>query len=175
MRSGTPVTGVPFSNSQRLCFSYLPAHSGVHGRFAGEAVSDLKQRPEGVRIKHRVNRNSLKMHDKFGTVLRVETTLNDPSGWKVLHEKQGDPDGAKSWLPLRKRVADLSRRAQLSQSANARYLEGLGQVDAEMPLSKLTDKLCRPVTVEVEGRDQCELRSVCHNPLPDQPSVGARR
>jgi hypothetical protein len=30
----------------------VPAHGGVHGRFAGEVVSDLKHRPEGVRIKH---------------------------------------------------------------------------------------------------------------------------
>ena len=131
----------------------LPAHGGLHGKFAGEVVSDLKQRPEGVRIKHRANRNSLKMYDKFGTVLRVETTLNDPSGLKVLRPKQDDPDGAKQWLPLRKSVADLSRRAQLSQSANARYLNALGQVDTEMPLSKLTDKLCHPVTVHVKGRD----------------------
>lgn len=131
----------------------LPAHGGVHGKFAGEVVSDLKRRPEGVRIKHRVNRNSLKMYDKFGTVLRVETTLNDPAGLKVFRPKQDDPGGAKQWLPLRKSVADLSRRAALSQSANARYLDALGQVNAEMPLSKLTDKLCRAVTVEYEGRD----------------------
>lgn len=131
----------------------LPAHGGVHGRFAGEVVSDLKSRPEGLRIKHRTNRNSLKMYDKFGTVLRVETTLNDPSGLKVLRPKQDDPDGPKSWLPLRKSVADLSRRAGLSQAANQRYLEAFGRLDAEMPLSRLTDKLCRPVTVQYQGRD----------------------
>lgn len=131
----------------------LPAHGGVHGRFAGEVVSDLKSRPEGLRIKHRTNRNSLKMYDKFGTVLRVETTLNDPSGLKVLRPKQNDPSGPKSWLPLRKSVADISRRAGLSHAANKRYLDALGQLDAAMPLSKLTDKLCRAVTIGYEGTD----------------------
>jgi hypothetical protein len=125
----------------------LPAHGGVHGRFAGEVVSDLKERPEGVRVKHRVDKNSLKMYDKFGTVLRVETTLNDPKGLKVYRTKQDDPEGPKEWLPLRKSVADLSRRAKLSQSANERYLEALGRVEADTPLGVLTDKLCRPVQV----------------------------
>jgi len=42
----------------------VPAHGGVNGHFAGQVVSDLKHRPEGVRIKHRVGRNTLKMYDK---------------------------------------------------------------------------------------------------------------
>lgn len=43
------------------------------------------------------------------------------------------------------RVADLTRRAELSQAANERYLEALGTIDADTPLKQLTDKLCRPV------------------------------
>jgi hypothetical protein len=125
----------------------LPAHGGVHGKYAGEVVSDLKQRPEGVRVKHRVEKNSLKMYDKFGTVLRVETTLNDPKGLKVYRAKQDEPEGPKQWLPLRKSVADMARRAELSQSANRRYLEALGRLDAETPLGTFTDRLCRPVQV----------------------------
>jgi hypothetical protein len=50
-------------------------------------------------------------------------------------------------LPLRKSVADLARRSALSQSANTRYLEALGKVDVDAPLSSLTDKLCRPVVI----------------------------
>jgi hypothetical protein len=93
----------------------------VHGQYAGEIVSDLKRRPEGVRVKHRVEANSLKMYDKFGTA------LNDPKGLKVYRTKQDDREGPKQWLPLRKSVADLARRAGLSQSANERYLEALGK------------------------------------------------
>jgi len=125
----------------------LPAHGGVHGKYAGEVLSDLKQRPEGMCLRHRVERNRIKMYDKFGTVLRVETTLNDPKGFQVYRTKQDAPDGPKEWLPMRKSVADLARRAELSQSANARYLEALGRLDTDAPLSTLTDKLCRPVMV----------------------------
>ena len=125
----------------------LPAHGGVHGKFAGEVVSDLKQRPEGVRLKHRAGRNTLKMYDKGATVLRVETTLNDPRALKVYRRKQDVATGPREWLPLRKSVADLARRAQLSQSSNERYLEALGTMAADTPLKTLTDKLCQPVQV----------------------------
>jgi hypothetical protein len=124
----------------------LQARGGIHGRFAGEVVSDLKRRPQGLRIKHRVRRNTLKMYDKQGTVLRVETTLNDPRGLKVYRRKQGEDRSAPlQWLPLRKGVADLTRRAQLSQASNERYLEALAAIDVETPLKELTDRLCRPI------------------------------
>jgi DNA-binding transcriptional MerR regulator len=134
----------------------VPGHGGVHGQFAGEVVSDMKRRPEGVRLKHRVGRNSVKMYDKFGSVLRVETTLNDASGLKVYREKASDPKGPKEWQPLRKSVADLTRRADLSQKSNARYLEAIAAFDCDTPLKKLTDKLCQ--SVEVNGRRHRGLR-----------------
>ena len=39
-----------------------PTQSGrVDPRFTGEVISDLKPRPEGIRVKHSVNGNSVKM------------------------------------------------------------------------------------------------------------------
>jgi hypothetical protein len=134
-----------------------PARGGVNGHFRGEVVSDLRARPEGVRIKHRAGANSIKMYDKQGTVLRVETTLNNAGPLKVYRtaEKQasrtrrtGKP--VKRWRPLRKGVADLARRAKLCQAANARYLETLAKVEDTTPLGKLTKKLCRPT--QFQGR-----------------------
>ena len=116
----------------------VPAHGGVHGKFAGEVVSDLKQRPEGVRIKHRCGANSLKLYDKQGQVLRVETTINDAAGLKAYRPVASDPEGAKQWQPLRKGVADLYRRCELSQAANGRYLEALGAVESPTPLEQLS-------------------------------------
>ena len=87
---------------------------GPHGRFAGEVVSDLKRRLEGMRIKHRLNGNWIKMYDKQGSVLRVETVINQTRDMKVFRAKEGDEDGAKSWQRLRKGVADVHRRAPRS-------------------------------------------------------------
>jgi hypothetical protein len=122
-----------------------PAQGSIHGNFAGEVVSDLQQRPEGIRIKHRLNRNSIKMYDKQGSVLRVETTINDARDMKVYRPKEGDEDGQKSWRYMRKGVADLHRRAQVSQAANERYLEAMATAEDKTPLREWTDPLCRPV------------------------------
>lgn len=119
---------------------------GPHGNFAGEVVTDLKRRPEGMRIKHRLKHNWLKMYDKEGSVLRVETVINDPRDMKVYRRKEGDASGPKSWLRLRKGVADIYRRAEISQAANERYLEALATVDDSRSLAELAEDVCRPVS-----------------------------
>ena len=121
----------------------VPAERGV-GRFQGAVETDLRQRPEGIRIKHRVNGNSLKMYDKQGSVLRVETTINDPRDMKTFRPKEGDEHGEKAWRYLRKGVADMHRRAEISQRANERYLESLCAVDEKKPLGELAESVCRP-------------------------------
>jgi hypothetical protein len=120
----------------------VPAQGGVHGRFAGEVVSDLKHRPEGVRIRHAYGLNSLKLYDKQGQVLRVETTIHDASGLKVYRPVGDDPEGELKWQKLRKGVADLHRRCELSQAANERYLEALAVVESPTPLGDLSGPLC---------------------------------
>jgi hypothetical protein len=55
----------------------------TNSRFSGEASTNVKSRPEGVRIKHWVEENSIKMYDKEGSVLRIETTINNPRRFKV--------------------------------------------------------------------------------------------
>jgi hypothetical protein len=103
----------------------------------GEVVSDYKDRSEGVRVKHRVGGNSVKAYDKEGSILRVETTMNDPSDFKVFRQKEGDENGPHAWRPLRKGVADLHRRAQVSDTSNNRYLDALAAVDNETSLQEL--------------------------------------
>jgi len=117
----------------------------IPSQFAGQVVTSLKQRPEGVRVKHRVKSNSLKMYDKDGSVLRTETTINDPSDFKVYRSKESQPDSTPDWRSLRKGIADLHRRAQVSQACNNRYLENLADAQDKTPLKHWTDKLCRPV------------------------------
>ena len=49
------------------------------------------------------------------------------------------PDAKLAWLPLRKGVADLHRRAQVSQRANDNYLAALASVDDTIPLADVFD------------------------------------
>jgi hypothetical protein len=114
--------------------------------FQGEVLTSLKRRPEGVRIKHSVKGNSIKVYDKQGSVLRVETTIEKNRGFKVFGRKEGDPEGERSWRCLRQGIADLHRRAQVSQAANGRYLDALAAVTDDASLGELAQAVCRPVT-----------------------------
>lgn len=124
---------------------FLGRRGNVNQQTAARLQSDLKTRHEGVRLKHALNRNSIKMYDKQESVLRVETTVNDPRDMKVYRSVEGDPSGPKDWKRLRKGVADLHRRAEVSQAANDRYLSALATVDDAATLKDTTASVCRPV------------------------------
>lgn len=113
--------------------------------FQGEVDSNFRKNPEGVRVKHHLGGNTVKAYDKAGSVLRIETTINQPKHFRVLRAKQGDPQGPKAWRPLRKSVADLRRRAEVSQQVNQRYAEALGSLDSTTPLYDLVAPVCRPI------------------------------
>src|SRR5262249_17816135 len=89
-----------------------------------------------------------KAYDKQGSVLRVETTLNEVKGFKSYRAKAADPDGPRAWQPMRKGVAEMARRAEVSQASNDRYVEALGSLPAGTPLCRACAKLCRPISVE---------------------------
>jgi len=115
------------------------------GNFIGEITTSFKDRAEGVRVKHWVRGNSIKMYDKAGSILRIETTIANPADFKVYRPRHDDSEGRLEWRPLRKGVADLHRRAELSQRSNERYLDALAAVDAAAPCSRLFDVVSRPV------------------------------
>lgn len=110
-----------------------------------DVVSDLKCRPEGVRIKHRLGDNSIKMYDKQACVLRIETTINNAADFRTFRKPEGKPTAPMSWHPMRKGITDLHRRAQVSQAANERYLQALAAVEDPRSLGELASRLCRPV------------------------------
>jgi hypothetical protein len=117
----------------------------VPNNFSGEVVSNLKERPEGVRIKHSVNGNSVKLYDKAftvaGSVLRAETTIQNGSDFRVYRAKEGNSEGPKSWRPMRRGIADIHRRAELSKKAGERYLDAFAAVDDDTTLQELIGRL----------------------------------
>jgi hypothetical protein len=128
----------------------------LHGNFQGEVTTSLKKRPEGWRVKHTSKRNSLKMYDK-GSILRVETTINNPSEFKICHPTE---DGKLRWMPMRKGVSNLYRYAEVGLQANQRYLEHLAQAKLKSKAIPHLDDLCRSHT-------QNGKRFARFNPLQD--------
>jgi hypothetical protein len=128
----------------------------ANGNFLGEIETSFKDRAEGVRVKHWVNGNSVKMYDKAGSVLRVETTIGNTKDFKVLRPPPDDPDGPLEWRPLRKGVADLHRRAQVSQRSNEAYYDALSAATDSTPAAEVFDPVCRPT--KYRGRRVRALR-----------------
>jgi hypothetical protein len=122
----------------------VPAHG--YGNFSGEGKIDLRTRAEGTRLKLWYNTNSLKMYDKQKIALRIETTINDPTEYKVFRTKEGQADDApNSWQQLRKGVADMPRRAEVAHAANNRLAESLASVAEPATLGQLLKPLGQPV------------------------------
>lgn len=133
--------------------------------FEGEVMTKMRRRVEGVCVKHRVKRNWIKMYDKQGSILRVETVINDTRDFKVYRTPEGRPRVKPSWQRLRKGVADLHRRAEVSQRANDRYLEALAAAECPQPLRHLVRHVCQPTT-DASGR-----RARALNPLGEDAEL----
>jgi hypothetical protein len=123
----------------------VPDGQTARAGFGGEVLSDLKDRPEGMRVKHAVNGNSVKMYDKQGSVLRVETTINQPREFTVFRGTEEKPQ-KRQWRKMRKGVADLHRRAEVSQASNERYLASMAAVEATASVGQSLRPVCRPVS-----------------------------
>lgn len=143
------ITTFSSSDVMRFLGKKVTVHGKVPGNVRAEIVSDVKRRVEGVRIKHRVGKNSIKLYDKahtlVGSLMRVETTIADVEGFKSFRPLEGDPDGEKDWRRMRKGIADLHRRSEVSQKSNERYLTALASVDDGTTLQECTQHLEKPV------------------------------
>lgn len=101
-------------------------------------------REQSTRLKHWVDQNSVKLYDK-GSVLRAETTINQADRFKAWRTSERDPRGPKAWRPLRRSVADLPRRAEVSRAANDRYLGALAAVQPGDALGETATEVCRSI------------------------------
>jgi hypothetical protein len=140
------LTGLGCGSVMRFLGRPVPASGRPHANFIGEVGTDYVKRPEGVRVSFRVNGNSVKFYDKQASVLRVETTINDARDMKSYRCKEGEPEGKKQWLRMKKGVSDLPRRTQVSQKSNERCLEALATVSSDRTLGELTAEVSRRKT-----------------------------
>lgn len=113
-------------------------------QFKGQIVSVATRRVEGFRVKHSVHENSIKMYDKQGSVLRIETTINDPRRFKSYRR---NTKGEMVWLPMRKGVADVLPRVQVCRAANGRYLDALTGFVEKKKFSSVLDPVSRRLRV----------------------------
>jgi hypothetical protein len=106
-----------------------------HERFDGEVQTHGKtERDPGVCIKHTMKGNRLKMYDKLGLLLRMETVINQPGEFKVYRECQhNDGSASMGWFGMCKGVGNLHHYQRHALACNRRYLEALAVVEDPTP------------------------------------------
>lgn len=114
-------------------------------RYDGEIGTDFHTRIEGTRIKHHMGRNSIKMYDKLGQVLRIETTSNDVTFFK--HYRRVEHRNG-TWemknAQVKKSIYSLPAVADLLKAANRRYLEFISALEDPTAGIKDLDKISKP-------------------------------
>ncbi len=120
----------------------------VHGAFAGELTTRFKERREGVRVKHWVQGNSIKMYDKGGRVLRVETTIGRTKGFKVLRPPHEAGRGGPSFL--------AAAPHERGRSAPARG--DFAEIERALPRRPVGRRGCRPLRGDLRPRGQAGSR-----------------
>ena len=151
-------------------------------QLAQEVESRLSTRIEGTCIKHRMGKNSIKMYDKFGRVLRIETTTNDVSFFKH-HRKVEHRDGhdTRELASVKKSIYSLVDLREILLGCNRRYLEFLSALDDFSAGSRTLDKLTTPKEIDghrVKGFnffDKTEHSLLCSLQRPQFNISGVRR
>jgi len=137
------------------------------GHFLGEVVTDqlvvdvLGKRVPGRRVKHRMKCNWIKMYEK-GTVLRVETVINNPEEFRVRKRVRREGRDVMAWVPLRKSVTLLFRYREISGQSNARYLDALSQVQDPTPAVRDLDALTTKASTK-DGRTVTAFNPLSRN------------
>ena len=118
-------------------------------QLAQEIGSQFSTRIEGTCIKHRFGKSSIKMYDKCGIVLRIETTTNDVSFFKH-HRKVEHRDGppTRALAPLKKSIYSLIDLREILHGCNRRYLAHLSTLDDFSAGVRALERLTKPHKVE---------------------------
>jgi hypothetical protein len=120
-------------------------------QLAQEIGSQFSTRIEGTCVKHRFGKASIKMYDKAGIVLRIETTANDMSFFKH-HRKVEHRDGppTRELAPVKKSIYSLIDLREILLGCNKRYLAHLSALDDFSAGRRALDRLTK--SREVDGR-----------------------
>jgi hypothetical protein len=113
--------------------------------YQDELGNDFHTRIQGTRIKHHMGWAAIKMYDKQGIALRIETTVNDVSLFK--HYRKGvHRDGAVSHkiASVKKTIYSLKALSEIMAACNHRYLEFLSAIDDPSNSIKDLNHISRP-------------------------------
>lgn len=101
----------------------------LNANYQDELGNDFSTRIQGTRIKHMMGSANIKMYDKFGLILRIETTVNDVSFFKHYRKvEHRDGSVTKKYAPMKKSIYNLAPLREAMLASNTRYIEFLSSL-----------------------------------------------
>lgn len=118
----------------------------LNDNFKAELGNDFSTRILGTKLKHYMGPASIKMYDKHGLMLRIETTVNNVSFFRH-HRRVNHRDGtsSKENAPVRKTIHSLGVMRELMQASNHRYLAFISQLVQPNKGLRRLEKVARPL------------------------------
>ena len=122
----------------------------VHGKNNLDVDSSYRQvrRQEMRRLKHTMDSSSVKMYDKFGQVLRIETTTNNTTNF--YHYRSVDHrDGTQTSkvAPVKKNIYSIKGLVPILKGCNNRYLTFIAAFDTPISGQKRLKKITKSTKV----------------------------
>ena len=139
-----------------------------HHLAAPEISSGAKIWYDGLRVRHWLNKNSLKFYNEHN-VLRFEMTMNNPTDFKIhRHAENQEKSEPKKFMNMRKGIADTYARFEVSKNTVDRFTEHMSAVEENARLEELLSLVSSPITnegkryraLDVFGKDLELLRAI---------------
>jgi hypothetical protein len=145
----------------------VQANGQPHWKADPELISRVSLWYDGARIRHWVDKNSIKMYNEQN-VLRFEFTMNDPKRFWIYRTVEGGDGDTKKFLPMRKGIADIQVRTQICSSRINNFTEQMATFEEDVSVGDILSQVTKTITskgkryrgFDVTGKDLELLRSV---------------
>ena len=148
--------------------SPVKANGQPHPNSKPEILSRVNLWYNGLRVRHWNGKNSVKFYNEHN-ILRFEMTMNEPKKYKVVrHAQKQDKSEPKKLMPIRKGIADIAARAEVSSEIVNRFTEHMASVKETTRLEELLAPISAPViredkrsrALDAFGKDLPILRAI---------------
>jgi hypothetical protein len=145
----------------------VQANGQPHWAADPELISRTSLWYDGARIRHWVDKNSLKMYNEQN-VLRFEFTMNDPTRFRIHRTVEGGDSNVKKFLPMRKGIADIPVRTQICSQRINSFTEQIATFEEDVSVGEILSKVNMHVVsngkryrgLDVTGKDLALLQAV---------------
>lgn len=143
------------------------ANGQPHYAAKPELMSRVNLWYDGARIRYWVDKNSVKFYNEQN-VLRFEFTMNDPTKFRIHRTIEGSGKEDTKFLPMRKGIADISARTQISSSRIKNFTEQIATLEEAYTVEEILSKVTKPLKskgkryrgLDVTGKDMALLRAI---------------